>query len=145
MPSREFPLSWDQHKAIIDTIKANGQLPFAAQSAGISLGRLRDLMKRYEDFAEEISEALEVFKSALFLTALERATVGKSDTMLVKVLEAKLEDFSSDGRKAAMATNNRISGVRLRTFDSDGNESGATDIQPSKPARPLQLELHRGL
>ncbi len=118
----------------------------AAEMAGISFTRLKAVMANDEDFASEIEDAMAYFADLLKMTALDRATNGKSDTLLVKMLEANVEGYSKETR-ATTNDKRKPSGLRLRMFDNEGNE--IEDAKPaSKPADskgPLLLEMYQGL
>ena len=135
-------LSPEQYALLRSTLREKGSLPMAAEMMGISLTRLRAMATKDEDLKIEIEDALEFHGALIYDTALQRATAGKSDVLLGKILEAKVNGFSKESREP-LSQRNKPTGLRLRTFDADGEESGVQDVAP-KP-KPLQLELRPGL
>ena len=133
-------LSPEQYQVIREAVTKYGTLAMAASIAGVSLNYLKRVLVDDEDFAQEINEALEVHSAGIYTLALQRAE--KSDTILGKLLEAKVDGFSTESRKQALAANGRITKLTLRTFDDDGNEAGVTDVAPKQqPGEPLKLAL----
>jgi hypothetical protein len=133
-------LSTEQYAILRSTLREKGSLPMAAHLMGLSLTRLRAMAAKDEDLKIEIEDALEFHGALIYDCALERATNGKSDAMLGKILEAKVTGFSKESREP-LSQRNKPTGLRLRTFDADGEESGVQDVAP----KPLQLELRPGL
>jgi hypothetical protein len=133
-----------QINAIRQTLKEYGTLALAAEAAGLTPTRLRALINTDQDLAEMVEDALATHGDLIYQTALERATSGKSDLLLGRLLEAKVDGFSKESRVPANLKN-RPTGLRLRTFDEKGEEVGAQDIEPKPEGPPLQLPLARYL
>ena len=135
-------LSPEQYAVLRSVLREKGNLAMAAEMMGLSLTRLRAMATKDEDLKIEIEDALEYHGALIYSTALERATAGKSDVLLGKILEAKVTGFSKESREPA-SQRNKPTGLRLRTFDADGEENGVEDVAPK--TQPLQLELRPGL
>lgn len=133
-----------QLNAIRETVKLHGTLALAAEAAGLTPSRLRALVNTDQDLAEMIEDAAAAHSDMIYHTALDRAVRGKSDALLSKLLEAKVEGFSKESRVPA-SHKNRPTGLRLRTFDESGEEVGAQDIEPKAEGPPLQIGLARYL
>ena len=131
-------LSPEQYALLRSVLREKGNLAMAAEMMGLSLTRLRAMATKDEDLKIEIEDALEYHGALIYSTALERATAGKSDVLLGKILEAKVNGFSKESRER-----NKPTGLRLRTFDAEGEENGVEDVAPK--TAPLQLELRQGL
>ena len=149
-------LSGEQVRTIIDTISKYGTVALAARNAGIAPGRLRWLIDNDPDLNGEVADALDIFKDAIRLQVLERATVGRSDAML----KLAAESFAPEVFKPAPVDpklKSRPSGLVLRVFDDQGNEAEGTVGQktsdppppeppkPQAPREPLRLEVYVGL
>jgi hypothetical protein len=137
-------LSDEQFQTILRICRERGNIAMAAHMAGIAPSRLKALMTRDESLAMEVNDQLEIFNGAIFAHALERATVGKSDAILAKILEAKVQGFSKETRETTTARN-KPTGLTLRTFDEEGREVGSQAVSPSTSGAPLLLDMHRGL
>lgn len=127
-------ISDTQRRALIDQMMALGNLPVAALSAGLSVTAARLLIAKDEDLARELADAEELHKGLLYREAVERATNGKSDALLSKLLEAKVEDFDKDARKARAAQLAKPSSITLRNFGA--NEKGEVEDVAVKPITP---------
>jgi hypothetical protein len=135
----------EQMQAIREGLKGYGSLARAAAMAGVSLSRLRASMSRNEDFATECEDALAEHAAMLYETALRRAVEGGSDMLLGKLLEAKVEGFAKETR--VKVDNNKVTALRLRTFDADGAENPAAEdveIKP-RPTQTLAITMQRSL
>ncbi len=131
--------------AIRDALKGYGSLARAAAMAGVSLSRLRASMSRNEDFATECEDALAEHAAMLYETALRRAVEGGSDMLLAKLLEAKVEGFAKETR--VKVDNNKVTALRLRTFNADGAENPpAEDVEiKPRPTQTLAITMQRSL
>lgn len=144
-------LSGEQIRTIIDTITMYGTVALAARNAGVSPGRLRWLIENDSALGAEVEDALAVFKDAIRLEVLNRATVGKSDAML----KLAAESFAPETFKPAPVdpkARSRPSGLVLRSFDDEGNDVKDNDVkgnvpppEPEKPKAPLQISVYMGL
>lgn len=139
-------LTGTQMEIIRETVRNHGALALAAHNAGLTYSRLKVILSRDTEFAIEIDDAMAEHRDMILLMAQERAT--KSDTVLIKLLEASRPEFTPDGRKAALDTNKKVSNLRLRTFDEEGQEVKADGDDADAAAtiiKPLQLGLKQGL
>lgn len=135
-------LSDYQRQAILQSLKEYGELPIAANAAGVTTGYLRRALKADPDFNEEVEHAVSMQTSAVIMVAQRRAVEGvpmrnsedkivgyhvkPSDLLLATLLQAKAEGFSPESRKLK-APSSRPERLRLRQFDDDGKD---------KPAEP---------
>lgn len=132
-----------QMQLIRETVRNHGALALAASNAGLSYSRLKVLLSRDEEFAIELDDAMAEHRDMILLMAQERAT--KSDSVLIKLLEASRPEFTPDGRKAALDTTKKISRLRLRTFDQDGEELTPEDNSAdNSTATRLAIGLREG-
>lgn len=132
-----------QMQLIRETVRNHGALALAASNAGLSYSRLKVLLSRDEEFAIELDDAMAEHRDMILLMAQERAT--KSDSVLIKLLEASRPEFTPDGRKAALDTTKKISRLRLRTFDQDGEELTPEDSSAdNSTATRLAIGLREG-
>jgi hypothetical protein len=126
-----------------------GVFSLAARNAGVTIGEIKALMARDEDFNAEVSESLQAHADYIYMTALERAVNG-SDMLMSKILEAKVDGFSRESRVPA-SVKNKPTGLVLRTFDAEGKEIGVEDDTPeqepqeAQPASPAAIEWTRRL
>lgn len=148
-------LTHEQFATVIEVITQYGTVALAAKQAGIAPGRLRFLIDNEPDLNAAVSDALELFRDAIRLQVLERATVGKSDAML----KLAAESFVPETFKPAPVdpkTRSRPSGLVLRSFDDEGNDRAAPVEAPSEekkpessappaPREPLQIAVYTGL
>jgi hypothetical protein len=113
--------------------------------AGVSLSRLRASISRSEELALEVEDALAEHAAMIYEEALRRAVEGGSDALLGKLLEAKVEGFAKETR--VKVDHNRVTSLRLRTFDADGAENPpAEDVEiKPRPTQPLILTMQRSL
>lgn len=137
-------LTDQQINAIRVTVGQYGTLALAAEAAGLTPTRLRALINTDQDLAEMVEDAMAIHSDMIYQTALERGTAGKSDALLGKLLEAKVDGFSKETRVPANLKN-RPDKLVLRTFNEDGEDAGAQDIEPKPEGPPLQLGLARYL
>jgi hypothetical protein len=145
MAFQELRYTPEQMQAIRRALHEYGNLARAAHAAGVSLTRLRASISRNEDFAAEVSDAMETHAANLYAVALERATEGKSDMLLAKLLEAKVEGFAKETR--VKPDTGRPTALRLRTFDADGAENPpAEDVEiKPRPTQTLAITMQRSL
>lgn len=139
-------ISQMQRKIVVDTVQRYGTLSLAASNAGLTPTGLRQLMNSAPELRTEIEDAMDIFKDALRLTILERATTGKSDAMLKLAAEGFIpETFKSTPADAR--AKNKPSGLTLRQFDDEGKEIGKpADSTPAPaPTEPLSIALDTGL
>lgn len=129
-------LTPEQYAVMRSTLREKGSMAMAAHMMGISLSRLKAMATKDEDLKIEIDDALEYHGALIYDVALERATHGKSDMMLGKILEAKVTGFSKESREP-LSQRNKPTGLRLRTFNAEGEEDGVQDVKP----KPLELGM----
>ena len=118
-----MPLSAEQARVIVETIRNYGTLAFAAQNAGVAASVVKREMERDPDFAEEIEDAMAPFKDGLRMLVLQRAAT--SDAML----KLAVEGFIPETFKAApldTKAKGKPTGLTLRQFDDEGKESAPT-------------------
>jgi hypothetical protein len=96
-----------------------GVFSLAARNAGVTIGEIKALMARDEDFNAEVSESLQAHADYIYMTALERAVNG-SDMLMSKILEAKVDGFSRESRVPA-SVKNKPTGLVLRTTHRSKN------------------------
>lgn len=139
-------------RGIVDYVREFGVLNLAAQAYGVSPGELKREMRADPDLADEIEEAMSVHGDALYVHALQRATAGKSDTIMAKLLDARVPGFAKDTREAEAKRNARPTAVLLRQFKADGDDVQDVEAKPvepnpagENPTPILLLPLHNGL
>jgi len=143
----EARLSEEQRLLLRNTLREQGSLPLAAHVIGVSLTRLKAMAAKDEGLKTDVEDALELHAAGLYQVALTRATEGKSDALLAKLLEARVAGFAKESRET-LSQRNRPTGLRLRTFTEDGEDTGvAQDIEPKAPNPPavLTIEMQQGL
>ena len=135
-------LSDEQYQIIRNTVQMYGTLGYAAERAGISLSYLKRVIADDDGLAQEIADMQAMHSENIYMMALQRAE--KSDTILGKLLEARVDGFSGESRKQALQQTGRPNRLVLRTFDDNGNEAGVQDVAPKQQSGPpLQIALDR--
>lgn len=130
-------LSDYQRQAILQSLKDYGELPIAANAAGITTGYLKRALKADPDFNEDAEHAISMQTSTVVMEAQRRAVQGvpmkdpdgnivgyhlkPSDILLATLLQAKAEGFSPESRKLKVP-NTRPERLRLRKFDDNGKD-----------------------
>lgn len=140
-------------RGIVAYVREFGVLNLAAQTYGVSPGDLKREMSADPDLAAEIEEAMAMHTDALYVHALQRATAGKSDTIMAKLLDARVPGFAKDTREAEAKKHARPTAVLLRTFKAEGDDVQDVEAKPvdsaaaprENPGPTLLIELHRGL
>lgn len=145
-------ISDQQRRALVDSMKQVGNLAYASAAAGLTVTQARGLLQRDEDLRRELADAEELHKGFLYHTALTRATTGGSDVLLGKLLDARVDEFDKDAKKAKAMASAKPSSITLRGFTADANgEVQDVDSKPLSPDRsdspgaPLQLDYVKGL
>ena len=131
-------LSHFQREAVLDSLREYGELPMAAHAAATTTGYLRRCIASDPELAEEVEHALGLFSSGLVMmaqTMIKKQSQG-SVQLLQTLLAAKVEGFSPESRKSKVETQGRPTGLTLRQFDDEGND---TDTAPPGVTAVLQL------
>ena len=145
-------LSPFQRDAVVDVLEQYGELPLAARAAGTSLGYLRRCINADAVLAEEVESAMALHGSQLVVVAMGVVAKGGpgANQVLLALMDAKTQGFSKESRKVAAESLGRPEGLRLRTFDADGNDvppGQAPQADPpskyrdSAPPRVLRLSV----
>lgn len=145
-------LSPFQRDAVVDVLEQYGELPLAARAAGTSLGYLRRCINADAVLAEEVESAMALHGSQLVVVAMGVVAKGGpgANQVLLALMDAKTQGFSKESRKVAAESLGRPEGLRLRTFDADGNDAPpgqAPQADPpskyrdSAPPRVLRLSV----
>lgn len=115
----------------------------AAHNAGMTPTLLRVLIQKDEMLAEEVSDALELFKDAIRLTVLERATTGRSDAMLKLAAEAFVpESFKAVPQSAQLKARPTV--LTVRSFEeAEEATADAAEASPTAESRPPMRENMR--
>ena len=125
-----------QREAVLDTKRQYGELSMAEHAAATTTGYLRRCIASDPELAEDVEHALGLFGAGLVLTAqhmIKERSQG-SVQLLQTLLSAKVEGFSPESRKAKTEATGRPTGLTLRQFDDDGNdtqEPGETLLLPA--------------
>jgi hypothetical protein len=121
-------LNAKQVEIIVDTVREYGTFAIAAKNAGITPTRLKQVLTWDLELKEQLDDAMALYKDAIHMSVLERATVGKSD-ILLKMLA---ENQDPERYKVASVDVNRKkpTGLKLRDFEagSDGKVSETVDV-----------------
>ena len=121
-------LSHFQREAVLDSLREYGELPMAAHAAATTTGYLRRCIASDPELAEEVEHALGLFSSGLVMmaqTMIKKQSQG-SVQLLQTLLAAKVEGFSPESRKSKVETQGRPTGLTLRQFDDEGNDTNPT-------------------
>lgn len=130
-------LSDYQRQAILQSLKDYGELPIAANAAGVTTGYLKRALAADPDFNEDAEHAMSMQTSTVVMEAQRRAVQGvpmmdaagnmigyhlkPSDILLASLLQAKADGFSPESRKLK-APSSRPERLRLRKFDDEGKD-----------------------
>lgn len=122
-------LSPFQREAVLDSLREFGELSMAAHAAATTTGYLRRCIASDPELAEDVEHALGLFGAGLVLTAqhMIRERSQGSVQLLQTLLSAKVEGFSPESRKAKTEARGRPTGLTLRQFDDDGNDTTAQE------------------
>jgi hypothetical protein len=125
-----------QIQILRETLKNYGALNMAANSIGMTSRDLRATIARNPDLKAEVDDAMEDHREALYATAVERATNGRSDPLLGKLLEAQMPTlFDPKARNASLSASNKPTGVTLRRFE-EAEDGSVVDVEAKPPEEP---------
>jgi hypothetical protein len=152
----EATLSGQAVDSLAAAVREKGSLALAAFTVGLSPTELRRLMREDESLHQALADAGEVHAGLLYAEALKRAVEGQSDTLMAKLLEARVDGFSRESR-VPVAQKGKPTGITMRTFDMDENgvvrDTGepapapapAPATAPAPAGAPLRITLRAGL
>ena len=133
-------LSPFQREAVLNSLREYGEMPMAAHAAAVTTGYLRRCISSDPEFADEVEHALGLFSSGLVLLAhsmIKDRSQG-SVQLLQTLLTAKVEGFSPESRKQKTEATGRPTGLTLRQFDDEGNDTTSTSTPLLQLAAPTQ-------
>jgi hypothetical protein len=116
-----------QIQILRETLKNYGALNMAANSIGMTSRDLRATIARNPDLKAEVDDAMEDHREALYATAVERATNGRSDPLPTL--------FDPKARNASLSASNKPTGVTLRRFE-EAEDGSVVDVEAKPPEEP---------
>ncbi len=140
----DYHFTPEAKRLLVDAVRQWGRLSLAARAIAVEPAMVAAMLRRDPDLNAEIQAAIEEHKDLLYGETVQRATRGKSDALLGKLLEAQMPAlFDPKARNAHIAARGKPTGVRLRQFSAaeDGTVEDVTDKEtpPASPAEPLAL------
>ena len=134
-------LTPEMTQTVRERVREYGELAIAADAVGLSLTQLRGVIANDEDLRLEIADAMEEHSALLYTEALRRATQGRSDVLMSKLLDARHKAFDKDAAKELAKQRNRPAALVLRTFEEspDGTVRESAEPTPAPPAEPLRI------
>lgn len=95
----------ENRQRVLKALAKGGSLTLAAQAAGMSRNALHMWKTEDEDFAQQIADAIEQGTDRLEDVAIERATSGNSDTMLIFTLKGRRREKWGDKQQVEHSGN----------------------------------------
>lgn len=133
-----------QTQTLIEQIRATGQLAVAAFAIGIPVKALRQFAAQDPALGDALAEAMEQHNAMIYVEGHRRATVGGSDALMGKLLEARLPEFDKEARKQELARNAKPAGITIKVFSEEDDVTDVVDKQQPEGApsgEPLRITM----